>query len=168
MMIVVLLLSMLILASGYGAGRDGIDRTTVKNLNLRSIMGRWYEIARFDHSFERGMQGVMTNYTLQQDGTVRVENLGVKDGRVKVAVGRAKTTDEPGRLRVSFFWEFYSDYNILAIGDAQEWMVVGGRSPGYLWILSRTTTLEPQTLNHILKIVTDRGYDTEKLIFVKH
>ena len=161
-----LILSLLLLfaACAYSNSRKEIDRTTVSNVSLKDFMGRWYEIARFDHSFERGMTDVTATYKLRPDGTIEVINRGIKDGKEKEAVGKAKTTDIPGRLRVSFFWIFYSDYNILAMGENNEWVLIGSGSPKYLWILSRTPQLPSATLNHIMALARQKGYDTDKLI----
>lgn len=167
MLLGIALLLMLVTACSYGAGRDSINRHTVTKLNLNSIMGTWYEIARFDHRFERGMDFVTATYTLLPDGTVEVSNKGFRDGKEHISIGHAKPTDEPGQLRVSFFWKFYSDYNILAIAPDGEWMIVGSRSPKYLWILSRTPTLPPKKLEYIVQLAAQRGYNTDKLIFVK-
>ena len=98
---------MLITACSYGAGRDNINRRTVDTLDLKSIMGTWYEIARFDHRFERDMEQVTATYILQPDGTVEVKNRGIRNGEEHISTGHAKPTDEAGRLRVSFFWKFY-------------------------------------------------------------
>lgn len=164
MTIVLLMLLMLVAAGVYQAGRDIIDRRTVANFDLQSFMGRWYEIARFDHSFERGLSDVTADYALGDDGMVEVINTGMRGGVERRAVGRAKTTKQPGQLRVSFFWIFYSDYNILEMGEHGEWVLVGSRSPQYLWILSRTPSLPEQTLNEIMERAELRGYNTEKLI----
>ncbi|MBQ3536734.1 MAG: lipocalin family protein [Alistipes sp.] len=167
MLIGIALLLMLLTACSYGAGRDSINRHTVSSLDLNSIMGKWYEIARFDHRFERGMEYVTATYTLQPDGTVEVKNQGMRGKEEHISIGHAKTTDEPGKLRVSFFWKFYSDYNILAIAPDGSWMIVGSSSPKYLWILSRTPTLPAKTLEYVTSLAAQRGYNTEKLIFVK-
>lgn len=151
-------------ACAYNNSRKEIDHTTVSNVNLKDFMGRWYEIARFDHSFERGMTDVTATYKLLPDGKIEVINRGIKDGKPKEAIGKAKTTDIPGRLRVSFFWEFYSDYNILAMGKDGDWVLIGSSSPKYLWILSRTPQLPTATLNHIIGLARQRGYDTDRLI----
>lgn len=166
----VLLLSLVILFSlcaltGRCAARDDIDRSVVRSLDLHKFMGRWYEVARFDHSFERGMTNVTADYEMLPDGRVRVVNRGVRDGRPMESIGKAKTTAEAGRLRVSFFWFFYSDYNIMAMGPKGEWALIGSRSPKYLWILSRRETMSDTEINHILAIARERGYDTSKLIF---
>ena len=84
-----------------------LDNSTVKSVDLKRYLGNWYEIARFDHSFERGMEYVMAHYTLRDDGKIDVLNTGIKDGRAKDAKGIVKTTDQPGLLRVSFFGPFF-------------------------------------------------------------
>lgn len=146
-----------------------IDRTTVRTLDPNRYMGRWYEIARYDHSFERNLAQVQALYTLQPDSRITVENSGVdtRSGRRGVAHGKARTTADPGRLRVSFFWIFYSDYNILELDPDYRWALVGSRSPKYLWILSRTPTLALETLDEILRRARARGYDTSRLIYVQ-
>ncbi len=143
-----------------------IDRHTVAQLDVNEILGSWYELARYDHPFERGLSEVETRYTLDNEGLIRVENSGYEasSGVRRVAVGRAKTTDDPGRLRVSFFWKFYSDYNILERDLRGRWMLVGSHSPRYLWILSRTPSLPPAEMEQILLLARQRGYDTDKLI----
>ncbi len=162
-------LFILMLAGGVAllsCSGGNIDRHTVPHLNPSEILGTWYELGRFDHSFERGLSEVETRYTLDEDGFIRVENNGydAASGSRRVAIGRAKTTNDPGRLRVSFFWKFYSDYNILERGEQGEWMLIGSHSPRYLWILSRTPTLPAETMEHILKLARQRGYDTNQLI----
>lgn len=151
--------------TGRCAMKGDIDRSVVPSLDLHNFMGRWFEVARFDHSFERGMSHVTAEYILQPDGKVRVINRGVRDGKQVEAIGKAKTTAEPGRLRVSFFMFFYSDYNILEMGQNGEWVLIGSRSPKYLWILSRKPKLSNEVINHILQLARERGYDTSKLIF---
>ena len=146
-----------------------INRATVPSLDLRRYMGHWYEIARFDHSFERHLERCEAIYVMMPDGHISVTNTGVsqRTGKPKRVVGRAKLGKVAGQLRVSFFWIFYSDYNILALGDDYEWALVGSRSPKYLWILSRTPHLSRSTTDHILAIARSRGYDTDELIWVR-
>jgi lipocalin len=151
------------------AQHRNIDRTTVTALDVERYMGVWFEVARYDHSFERGLEQCKALYTLLPDGRIVVENSGVDshNGKFRLSVGKAKAGDEVGQLRVSFFWFFYSDYNILALGDEYDWALVGSKSAKYLWILSRTPSLTEETLNHILDIATQRGYDTSKLLWVR-
>ena len=113
-------------------------------------MGGWYEIARFDHRFERGLEECKVLYTFREDGKIDVTNTGVKNGQPKVAQGKAKTTDNPALLRVSFFGPFYSDYRVMMLGSNYEYALVGSKSAKYLWILSRTPQLEDSVKEAIL------------------
>lgn len=167
-----MLLFFLLLVTGVFAlscASGKIDRRTVRVMSPEGLLGRWYELARFDHRFERGMTDVEANYSLLPDGSIRVENSGrdLESGEPRTAVGHAKFTDDPGRLRVSFFWKFYSDYNILERDPAGGWMLIGSSSPRYLWILSRTPTLPAPVFDHILEQARLRGYDTSKLLISK-
>lgn len=146
---------------------SNIDNSTVKSVDLNRYLGSWYEIARFDHPFERGLEYAMARYTLRDDGKIDVLNTGIKDGRAKDAKGIAKTTDVPGLLRVSFFGPFFSDYRIMMLGEDYQYVLVGGSSDKYLWILSRTPILDDETKSLILAEADRRGYDTSKLIWVK-
>lgn len=149
-----------------------IDKTTVEKVDLEKYMGKWYEIARYDHSFERDLVGVTATYTLLPGNRIRVVNAGYKhtlDGASKAAVGKAKVPDlaEPGKLKVSFFLWFYADYYILELAEDYSYALIGSSSDNYLWILSRTPVLPEVTLKRILEKVQKRGYDTGKLIFVE-
>ena len=168
-MVIFLLIAISVAGAGFFALRSlggSIDRRTVPVLDLNTLLGRWYELARFDHPFERGLEQVEARYELTGDGMIRVENSGfdARTGTWRKAAGRAKPTGEPGRLRVSFFWKFYADYNVLELGDKGEWMLVGSRSPRYLWILSRTPSLPGEEFERILDAARQRGYDTAGLI----
>jgi lipocalin len=147
-----------------------MNTTTVKELDLPRYLGTWYEIARFDHRFERGLQGVTATYSMRDDGKIKVLNQGYEntlDGKLSVAEGKAKTTSEPGKLKVSFFWIFYADYFVLELDENYQWVLIGSSSDKYLWILSRTPQLEEKVKNHILEKAKERGYDISKLIWVK-
>lgn len=143
------------------------DVTTVSNLVLDKYLGRWYEIARIDNRFERGISNAFAEYSLNPNGTIKVVNSGVdiKTGRMKSAVGKAKTTSIPGLLRVSFFWIFYSDYRVLAVDENYNWALVGGSSSKYLWILSRISKLSEEDMALIISEASRRGYDTSRLIY---
>jgi len=161
---------MVVLASCiFSAPAHGLDRRTVPTLDLNRFLGHWYEIARFDHRFERHLEAVETDYKRLPDGKIEVLNRGIdsRTGKVETARGKAHTTDEAGRLRVSFFWFFYSDYNILEIDADYEWALIGSRSPKYLWILARQPHLDQATLDYILRLAQQRGYPTGELIFVR-
>ena len=145
------------------------DNSTVKEFDLSRYLGLWYEIARYDHSFERGMDNTMAQYILQDDGTVVVLNTGWKNGKFKLAEGKAKYKDpegDPGHLRVSFFLFFYSDYNVMMVDDNYQISLVGSKAEKYLWILSRTPVPDPDLLRMVLDEAEQRGYDTSQLIWV--
>ena len=155
-----------------GACNDKIDKTTVKTLDIERYMGKWYEIARFDHKFERGKVGVTANYSLNDDGTILVVNSGYNgslNGELETATGKAKQPNpkHPGELKVSFFWTFYAQYSILELADDYSYALIGSSSDKYLWILSRTPQMSQDSLNMLLQSAGDRGYDTSKLIYVK-
>ena len=151
------------------AGCDSaeVDNSTVKTVDLNRYLGYWYEIARFDHPFERGLDYAMAHYTLRDDGKIDVLNTGIKDGRAEDAKGIAKTTDVVGLLRVSFFGPFYGDYCIMMLDENYQYALVGGNNSKFLWILSRTPQLDDATRTLILAEADRRGYDTGKLIWVK-
>ena len=144
-----------------------LDNSTVKSVDLSRYLGSWYEIARFDHSFERGMEYAMAHYTMRDDGKIDVLNTGIKDGRAKYAKGIAKTTNQQGLLRVSFFGPFFSDYRIMMLDENYQYVLVGGSTNRFLWILSRTPQLDEATLSLILAEADRRGYDTTRLLWVK-
>lgn len=166
----ILLMAAILLSSIATSGKPrDIDRTTVSDIDLKRYMGSWFEIARFDHSFERNLDYCEAFYALENDGTISVTNTGInsRTEHRKTSYGKAKLGEQPGQLRVSFFWIFYSDYNILALSQEYEWALIGSKSEKYLWILSRTRHLDNNTRNNIIAIAQSRGYDTSKLIWVK-
>jgi apolipoprotein D and lipocalin family protein len=150
-----------------------IDTTTVKNVDINQYIGKWYEIARFPHSFEKNLVGVTATYTLREDGKINVLNQGFKktlDGPLKQARGKAKIPDsgEPGKLKVSFFLFFYADYYILELDeDNYQYALVGSSSDKYLWILGRTPVMPEETYKMLIAKARERGYDTSKLIAVE-
>ena len=154
----------------FAAADEGkYDNSPVKDFELDRYLGEWYEIARYDHSFERGMDNTKAQYALKDDGNVSVLNSGWKDGEFKTAEGKAKYPDpeqKPGALKVSFFLFFYSDYNVMMIDPDYQISLVGSKSRDYLWILSRTPEPDSELLTMVLNEAKRRGYDTSKLIWV--
>lgn len=169
-MLALVIIFLLIVGFVYGAGTDNIDRRTVRSFDLDRYMGDWYEIARFDHPFERGLAEVRSSYRLLGNGRIGVENRGVRlrDEKRRCIRGKGRTTSVPGRLRISFLRFFYDDYNVMELGDDYDWALVGSGSAKRLWILSRTPRLSVRTLNRILRLAEQRGYRTERLIYVDH
>ena len=142
------------------------------NFELEKYLGTWYEIARFDHSFEKDLQGVTATYSIRPDGKIKVLNQGYKgslDGKHKTAIGKAKPAEggTPRNFKVSFFWIFYAPYNILELDENYQYALIGSNSPKYLWILSRTPQLDDNTLKMIIDKAKMRGYDISKLIMVE-
>ncbi len=149
-----------------------INTQTVKELDLDRYLGTWYEIARFPHSFEKGLVGVTANYSMRKDGKIKVVNQGYKntlDGKLSRAVGKAKIPDkkEPAKLKVSFFLWFYGDYFVMELDKDYQWVVIGSSSPGFLWILSRTPQMDEVVYNDLIERIKKRGYNLDRLIKVK-
>ena len=144
-----------------------VDNSVAGSLDLDRYLGDWYEIARFDHPFERGLQFAKASYSLREDGKVQVLNTGRKNGKTKTSKGKARLTDQPRVLQVSFFCPFYGDYRIMLLDADYQWVLVGGSSDKYLWILSRTPRLSDEVRQTILAEATRRGYDINKLIWVE-
>jgi apolipoprotein D and lipocalin family protein len=166
---------LLILILGFSAcitksNDQMIDKTTVKSLDIQRYLGTWYEIARFQHSFEKDLVGCTATYTLKENGKIEVLNQGyykTLDGRLKVARGKAKLTDQPGKLRVAFFLFFYAEYNVLELDpEGYQWALIGSSTPGYLWILSRTPAITDELYQDILRKAEKRCYDITKIFKV--
>lgn len=162
----IMIASLLSLAS-FTCNARKVDNSTVKSLDLTRYLGAWYEIARFDHSFERNLTHAKAFYSLNNDGMITVTNSGMKDGKKKTSMGKAKLTDTVGRLRVSFFGPFYSDYRVMMLSDDYNYALVGSSNAKYLWILSRTPDIPSDVLTKILTEASGRGYDTSRLIWVE-
>ena len=142
----------------------------VAPFDLSRYLGKWYEIARLDHSFERGLSDVSAHYRLQADGSVEVVNRGYDAGlgQWKEAKGRAAFTGEPTRasLKVSFFGPFYGGYHVIALDPDYRWAMVVGPDRGYLWILSRKKALPPGVRERLLEQARAQGIEVDKLIWV--
>lgn len=169
MVLLLTLVSVMVFAV-YAEGTDDspeVDNTPIRTVDLEKYLGQWYEIARFDHGFERGVEFAKAEYSLMDNGKIKVVNSGIRDGKVKASEGKAKTTDTDGLLRVSFFGPFYSDYRILMLDDDYRYALVGSGSPKYLWILSRTPRIPDDVKASLLLEARLRGYDVGDLIWVK-
>ena len=150
-----------------------IDKTVVKELDLQKYLGTWYELARYNHKFERGLVGVTANYSLREDGKIKVLNSGYKkrlDGKFSQATGKAFVPEPksvPAKLKVSFFWNFYGDYFVMELDKDYQWAIIGSSTDKFLWILSRTPQVEPELYNELLDKIKSRGYDLSQLIKVE-
>ncbi|WP_438764318.1 lipocalin family protein [Kushneria sp. TE3] len=161
------------LASAMG-GETGIPKgcRAVEGFELERYLGLWHEIARLDHSFERGLEQVTAHYAMRDDGGVAVTNRGFNpdDNEWDEAEGKAYFEEGPeiGRLRVAFFGPFYAGYNILWLDDDYEHAVVAGPNHHYLWLLARTPDVDPAMLDRMDQIARDNGFDTQALMRVSH
>jgi len=161
----------MLLLSGCVSIPEGVK--PVENFDLDRYLGRWYEIARLDHSFERGLSQVTADYSLRDDGLVRVINRGYdkKQDRWKEAQGKARFVRQPdqGFLKVSFFGPFYGSYIIFALDhDNYQYAMISGPDTSDLWILARQPTLSEEIRQHLVTKAQERGFDTNGLIFVAH
>lgn len=144
----------------------------VKPFDLNKYMGKWYEIARMDFRFERNLNNTTATYSINPDGSVKVDNQGFnyKTQEWKRAIGKAKFRGDKdvAGLKVSFFGPFYSGYNVIALDPEYKYALIAGKNLSYLWILSRETTIPEEVKQEYLKIAGDLGYKTEDLIWVEH
>ena len=164
-------LIMLLFLVGCVGIPDGV--TPVNNFSLERYLGQWYEIARLDHSFERGLSQVSAQYSMRQDGGVRVLNRGYStaDEAWEEAEGKAYFVQEPdlGYLKVSFFGPFYGSYIIFELDhEGYQYSLVSGPDKSYLWLLSRTPSISAELQVSLLEKARDLGFDTSQLIFVEH
>lgn len=145
----------------------------INGFELERYLGRWYEIARLDHSFERGLTRVTADYSLKGDGGILVVNRGFSEIQKTWKEARGKAyfvnTAAEGYLKVSFFGPFYGSYVIFELDrDNYQYAFISGPDTNYLWLLARTPTVEPQLINRFITMAKERNFDTSKLIFVKH
>lgn len=150
---------------------DGVIAVT--DFELDRYLGKWYEIARLDHSFERGLNNISAQYSLQDDGGVKVINSGFskEDNAWQQAEGKAYFVDsaDSGHLKVSFFGPFYGSYVIFELDQKDyQYAFVSGPNTSYLWLLSRTPTVDQEILERFKKRSQELGFDTSKLIYVEH
>ena len=141
---------------------------TVAFVDLSRYVGQWYEIGRLPNRFQKKCAGSVTaNYTLRSDGDIKVVNRCRKQsGEFTTATGKAKIVDSQtnAKLKVTFFWAFYGKYWILDLGPDYDYAVVGEPGRDYLWILSRTPTMDEDLYQHLVAKARARGFDTSRLI----
>jgi apolipoprotein D and lipocalin family protein len=165
-----LLVSCLLISSCLSVP-DGVE--PIQNFELDRYLGRWYEIARLDHSFERGLDGVTAEYSLRDDGGIRVINSGrdIESGKTQQAEGRAYFVDKSniGHLKVSFFGPFFGSYVIFDLDQEDyQYAFVAGNTTDYLWLLARDPVVSDDILRNFKDKASKFGFNTEELIFIKH
>lgn len=145
----------------------------VEEFEVQNYLGKWYEIARLDHFFERGLDNVSAHYSLRDDGGVRVVNRGYSAEKKvwKEAVGKAffAKSRDMGHLKVSFFGPFYSSYVVFELDkENYQYAFVSGYNTSYLWLLARTPTVDETITSRFIQKAKENGFATDSLIFVQH
>jgi apolipoprotein D and lipocalin family protein len=145
--------------------------TAVKPFDKERYLGKWYEIARMDFRFERNLNNTTANYSVNTDGSIKVENRGFnyKTKQWSKAIGKAKFVGDQhiAMLKVSFFGPFYAGYNVIALDKEYKYALVAGQNLKYLWILSRETTIPDDVKQSYLKIAENIGYKTSLLLWIE-
>jgi apolipoprotein D and lipocalin family protein len=151
--------------------------SVVQSVNANQYLGTWYEIARLDNRFEKGLEQITANYSLEKDGSIKVVNRGYDNAgkKWKEVTGKALFVDpanaddsRTGRLKVTFFWPFYGAYNIIELDKPNYNYVLVSGGLDYLWVLSRTPQLAEPVKQDLISKAKKLGYATDKLIYVTH
>lgn len=144
----------------------------VTNFDKAKYLGKWFEIARLDYKWEKNLNNVTAEYSLKDDGTIKVDNRGynVKKDKWEESIGKAKSVkkDDVGMLKVSFFGPLYSGYNVIAIDPDYKYALVAGESLKYMWILSRENTIPESVKADYLIKAQEIGYTISDLVWVEH
>lgn len=145
----------------------------ITGFNVDRYLGKWFEIARLDHSFERGLDNVTATYELNADGSIKVVNRGtsIETDVVKTAIGKAYFVEDKtvGHLKVSFFGPFYSSYVIFEIDEKNyDYAYIAGYNHSYLWLLSRKPDVDYAVFKRFMNKARELGFDTSNMIKVDH
>ena len=142
----------------------------VPHVDLKKYLGKWYEIAHLPFRFEEGCSDITATYSLREDGGISVLNECKRNGKVKLAKGKAKVVDKNSgaKLKVTFFWPFYGDYWIINLGNDYDYAVVGTPNRKYLWILSRTPQMDDKLFSQLIELAKSKGFDVTNLIKTSH
>lgn len=158
------------LVAGCGQIPDGLE--AVDGFDQDRYLGKWYEIARLDHRFERGLEQVTATYSVREDGSIDVLNRGfdTAKGEWREARGKARFAGDPGiaMLRVSFFGPFYGGYNVLDLDPDYQIALVAGPTREYLWILARRPDPPRAEVERLVRRAGELGFDTASLVYVEH
>ncbi len=171
-------LTLMLPVTASGKNKDDKERAkgdppVVEKVELDRYLGQWYELARLPAKFQKDCYASKANYKLREDGRIDVTNTcrqGSIDGPVKEAKGVAWVVDKKtnAKLKVRFVWPFSGDYWILKLGENYEYSLVGTRNRKYLWLLSRTPTMEQALFEEIISYARSIGFDTDPLIVAQH
>lgn len=165
---ILLIVTLLVACTGIPDGIRPVER-----FEINRYLGKWYEVARLDHSFEKGLSNVTAEYTFREDGGITVVNKGRSDqtGQWKTTAGKAYFVDDPGKghFKVSFFGPFYGSYVIFRLDEIDyQYAFVTSYNKDYLWLLSRTPTVSNAITNEFIELSKIKGFKTHDLIFVDH
>ena len=166
--------SLLLLAFALLAGcaqiPDGVQ--AVEGFDTARYLGKWYEIARLDHRFERGLDNITATYTARDDGGITVLNRGYDraKGEWREAQGRARFAGprDKAMLEVSFFGPFYGGYNVVDLDPDYQLALISGPTREYLWILARQPDPPREAVERVARRAAELGFDTAALIYVQH
>ena len=164
-----LLLTALLALSGCTGKSDNIK--PVENFKTDRYLGTWYEIARIDHRFEKGLSRVTAEYSMREDGGITVVNRGFSaaDGTWKESVGKARFVDgkDKGHLKVSFFGPFYGAYVVFELDQTgYQYALVSGPDTSYFWLLSRTPEMDPALRERLLDSAVAKGFKRDDILLV--
>lgn len=167
----VLLFSSLFILAACTGKPDGV--VAVEDFELDRYLGKWYEIARLDHSFERGLSNITAEYSLRDDGGVKVINSGfsIEGNEWQQAEGKAYFVNQTdsGHLKVSFFGPFYGSYIVFELDkEDYHYAFISGPDTSYLWLLARQPQLDKNVIERFVKRSQELGFDTSELIYVQH
>ena len=168
----VLLITALVALAAYFRARTAAAEPallrTVDRVELSRYLGKWYEIARLPNRFQKGCVASSAEYSLRDDGEITVINScrDSADSSVRQVKGHAWSVDPTGntRLKVSFFWPFRGDYWIIELGKEYEYAVVGTPNRNYLWVLSRSATMNNDLYAAILQRAEQQGFDSRAVV----
>lgn len=156
----------------YGCASVPSGLTPVTGFEADRYLGKWYEIARLDHVFERGLDHVTADYAKQPNGAIAVVNRGydAKKQRWREArgVARFREASTVGSLKVTFFWPFTGGYHVIALDRDYQWALVAGPSRNYLWILAREPRLAHEIYDRLVRQAREAGFPVDNLIRVSH
>lgn len=159
-----------VLLAGCAQIPDGVE--PVQGFDSGRYLGTWYELARLDHRFERGLEDITATYTSRADGDIEVLNRGydVAKGEWREIQGRAKFIGSPNvaSLGVSFFGPFYGGYNVVDIDPEYQIALVSGPTRDYLWVLARRPDPPRAEIERVVRRAAELGFDTAGLIYVSH
>ncbi len=162
--------ALIVMAALLGGCRTTSNLEPVSGFDLNRYLGKWYEMARYDHRFEKGLSSVSAEYRLNADGTVKVLNRGFNDSERKweeaVGIAKPEGAENTGFLKVSFFRPFYASYKIVYLSPDYTEAIVAGPTYRYFWILARNPALPENDLNRLIRVAEKLGFQKEQMLLI--